>query len=122
MVFNTKIGRQWIKRHGKDATLTTFSKTGIDEQGDDVFDETDTSVKVVLGFGTNTRVPERLDTAMGEARPMDFEFIMLDEDAPSEPETTGRTPEITVGNKVYRVLDVEDMRVGFKRVIAESKR
>lgn len=123
MPLNSQIATNFVKDHGKEATLRTFTDSGnTDKQGETIFDKSETTVKVVRGFGTNTRVPERLDTPMGESRPMDFEFIIRDEEAPAEPETTGKLPEIVLGNKTYRVLDLEDMRIGVKRLLCESER
>lgn len=118
----SQIGTRFIKQDGVDATLRTFSKSGVDKQGDDTFTETDTTVKVIKGFGTNTRMPEILYTAMGNSRPMDYEFIILEEDAPDQPETTGKLPKLILGKRSYRILEVEPLKIGFSRLLCESTR
>lgn len=123
MTIESQMAKRFVDNDGQDATLRTFSYDGTrDEQGDPVPTESDTSVKVVKGFGTSTRVPERLYRQMGDSRPMDFEFIIKTEDAPSEPQTTGKLPLLIVDNKTYRILDIEPMRIGITRMICESKR
>lgn len=123
MPLQSILAKRFIKLNGIDVTLRTFTDAGtVDSQGDTEYTPTDTTVKAVKSFGTNTRMPERLYTAMGDSRPMDYEFFMLDEDAPDQTEVSGKLPLILTDKREYRVMEVEDMRIGVQRLLCESVR
>lgn len=121
--FSTR-AEKMIDRKGEEATLTEFTHDGTDEQGDPTYTESTSTVNVILSVGTTTRTPERLDTAIGESRPMDFEFFIKADDAPASAGITGKSPEITFRGEEYRVVEVEhyDQHLGIRRLISESLR
>lgn len=122
MPLKSRLAKRFVKLNGIDVTLRTFTASGTDSQGDTTYTHTDTTVKAIKSFGTSTRMPERLYTSMGDSRPMDYEFFMLDDDAPDQTETTGKLPEIHTDKREFRILEVEDMRIGVQRLLCESLR
>ena len=110
-----------IDQLGDDATLRSWTEGAADTYGDPVWSETDIPITVLKSYVTNTRVPFRRTSQLGESRVMDYEFFC--KSSVTIPEMhQEKPPHLIHGGLTYRILDKEDSKIGVQRLIVELLR
>jgi hypothetical protein len=110
-----------MQKLGEDAVIRSWTEGAADAHGDPTWTSADADVKVIRSFVTNTRVPYRRSNELGESRVMDYEFFALSSVTVPEPHQE-RPPHLIHDGKTYRILDIEDSKIGLQRLIVELQR
>lgn len=124
MTLSPHMVKYHILTHGDDATLRIYTADSTDSYGDTTYTSADTAITVIRSTMTNTKVPFRRDAgSLGEFVIIDVEFFLLDSVTVPTPRLTGtQRDEIIWRGETYRILEVEDSKLGVQRVLCDRKR